>query len=126
MTVSGGCILGSEVCSEANEKELTKGYRVFAEEARNNDPEYSTITVNNDGWESTKLALSSLFMGIIIIRCFLHAFIKVRDCCKKHVLFDVICKKIWDVYRSKNKKTFSRSCYLAKQELKTTILSAGE
>jgi len=108
MTVANGCILGAEVTPEANEKELTKGYGVFAEESRNLDPTYTPTTVNIDGWEATKLSMKALFFGITIIRCFLHAFIKIRDCCKKHVLFEVICEKIWYVYKSKNKKTFSQ------------------
>jgi hypothetical protein len=108
MTVAEGCILGAEVCPEANELELTKGYKVFADEAKNIDPTYEPESVNIDGWDATRLAFSSLFIGITIIRCFLHAFIKIRDCCKKHVLFNIICAKVWDVYQSKDKKTFSQ------------------
>ncbi|MDC0535238.1 hypothetical protein OAO18_05420 [Francisellaceae bacterium] len=107
-TVANGCILGSEVSPEANEIELTRGYKIFADESKNIDSEYQPKTVNIDGWEATQLAFAGLFFGITIIRCFLHAFIKIRDCCKKNSLFEVICGKTWRVYQSKDKKTFSQ------------------
>jgi hypothetical protein len=108
-TVANGCILGAEVCSNAYQDALTKGYKVFADEARNVDPEYSPETVNTDGWDATRLAFEGLFINIVVIRCFLHAFIKIRDCCKKHLLFKLICSKIWDVYESESKAKFSQS-----------------
>jgi len=101
-------VLGAEVCSDAYKDELTKGYKVFADEARNINPDYSPETVNTDGWDSTRLAFESIFINIVVIRCFLHAYIKIRDCCKKHTLFKLICDKTWDVYESEDKVQFSQ------------------
>jgi hypothetical protein len=106
--VGHNCILGAQVCSAADETELTKGYKVFADESKNIDPTYSPQTVNIDGWTSTKLAFMNLFSTITVIRCFLHAFIKVRDCCKTNPYFNEVSSKIWDVYFSKNKRAFSQ------------------
>jgi len=102
------CVLGAEVTEDPYEESLTKAYSVFAKESRNIDPNYSPKSVNLDGWEATKLAMSSLFTGIVIIHCFLHGFIKIRDRCRKSPLFDVICGKVWHVYRSANKKIFAQ------------------
>ena len=107
-TVASGCILGAETCASPYQGDLTKGYQVFADEARNIDPLYSPETVNTDGWDSTRLAFETLFINIIAIRCFLHAYIKIRDCCKKHSLFQVISEKVWAVYHSNSKVIFAQ------------------
>jgi len=36
-------------------------------------------TVNTDGWSATQRAWLNLFPMIILIECFLHAFIKIRE-----------------------------------------------
>jgi hypothetical protein len=81
---------------------------VFAEEAHNVNPNYKPDTVNIDGWDATRIAFNTLFVSIVIIRCFLHAFIKIRDCTKKHPKANEIYSKIWKVYHSPNKRTFSQ------------------
>ena len=107
-TVAQGCVLGAEVVSSANELSLTKAYSAFAKEGRNIDPEYTPVSANIDGWDATKSALSALFVGIIFIHCFLHGFIKIRDRCRKSKMFDLICGKVWCVYKAKTKKSFSQ------------------
>ena len=49
------------LCHGADTTELTHGYGVFAEEARNLDPAYAPATVNTDGWEATQWAWKALF-----------------------------------------------------------------
>ena len=83
--------MGADVCSEATAVELTQSYKVFADESRNIDPTYAPKTVNIDGWEATRIAFTTLFFGAVIIRCFLHAFIKVRDCSKTLSSFRELC-----------------------------------
>ena len=107
-TASEGCVLGAEVCEDASAKSLTKGYKTFADEAKNLDPNYAPKSVNTDGWDATRIAFSSLFIGISIIRCFLHGFIKVRDCCRTSPLFDSISGHIWHIYKADCKKKFSQ------------------
>ena len=107
-TVAGECMLGAEVCADASEKSLTAGYSVFADEAKNIAPDYAPESVNTDGWEATQIAFSSLFLSITIIRCFLHGFIKIRDCCRTSPMFGAICSQIWHVYKASSKQAFSQ------------------
>lgn len=107
-TVSNNCFLGAEVCPNANETALTKGYSTFATEAKNIDDNYQPTSVNIDGWDATLKAFSALFTGIIIIYCFLHGFVKIRDRCRKSPLFNKICGRVWHVYQAENKKIFGQ------------------
>lgn len=108
MTVSQNCVLGSELCANADEQALTKGYGTFAAEAKNINKDYQPKSVNIDGWEATQKAFSALFTGIIIIYCFLHGFIKIRDRCRKSPLFNKICGHVWHVYHADTKKAFAQ------------------
>ena len=109
-TVGDECILGASIAPEANEKSLTKAYRIFKDEAANIDPDYRPKTVNLDGWLATNLSWKSLFPLTVIISCILHVFIKIRDRGrKKHkAIFDVLAEKFWDAYHAENKRTFTQ------------------
>lgn len=100
--------MGAEVCDNAEEKALTKGYKTFATEAKNIDEHYQPESVNIDGWDATYKAFSTLFTGITVIYCFLHGFIKIRDRCRKSTLFNKICGHVWHVYQAENKKIFGQ------------------
>lgn len=47
---------------------------------------------------------------IIIIECFLHAFLKVRDKATKKMktLFDLSGDKIWDCYKAESKSSLAQ------------------
>ena len=108
-TVGNDCMLGAAMCKNADAVALTEGYGVFAKEARNLDPDYQTETVNTDGWGATQNAWIGLFAHIVIIPCFLHAFIKVRARCKKWgELFTEISTVVWNAYHAPNKRAFSQ------------------
>jgi hypothetical protein len=81
--VGDGCILGVSVTESAVWKDLEKAYGVFKEEARNLNPDYSPDTVNTDGWKATIGAFKSLFPCTVLIACFLHIFISIRDRTRK-------------------------------------------
>ena len=100
--------MGAEVCSEANADALTNGYGVFAEEAKNVDPNYAPNSASTDGWDATRIAFTSHFPNIVTIQCFLHGFIKIRDCCRKSLKFHTICGHVWHIYKADNKKMFSQ------------------
>ncbi len=109
MTAGQDCVLGAAMCPCADSASLTQGYGVFAKEASNLDPDYQAATVNTDGWGATGIAWKTLFLQIVIIRCFLHAYIKVRDRCKKWGdLFTQISTAVWDAYHAPNKRAFSQ------------------
>lgn len=109
VTAGQDCVLGAAMCQGADSAALSQGYGVFAEEARNLDPDYQGETVNTDGWGATRKAWKTLFPQIAIIRCFLHAFIKVRDRCKKWGdLYTQIGTAVWDAYDAPTKRAFSQ------------------
>jgi hypothetical protein len=105
-TVGGGCCLGAEVVNSASAVDLTKGYGVFKQEALDVQPTYLPKTVNTDGWKGTMNAWMALFVNIVIMRCFLHGWLKIRERSKhlKEQFFE-IGDKVWDVYRAPDRKT---------------------
>ena len=108
-TVAEGCVLGAEVCPSASSEDLTKGYGVFKDEALELDPQYEPETVNTDGWKGTQGAWSALFPMIAILRCFLHAWLSIRDRSKnlKEQFFD-LGSRVWEVYSSEDCRTMSQ------------------
>jgi hypothetical protein len=108
-TVADGCCLGAAVAPSAGTEDLTAAYGVFAEEARNVDPTYQPQTVNTDGWKSTQAAWRTLFPLIVVLRCFLHAWLKIRDR-GKHLgeRFHELSRKVWDAYHAESKRSFAQ------------------
>ncbi len=104
------CILGVSIASDAGDSELEKAYGVFKKEAQCIKPEYEPETVNIDGWKATRNAWSNLFASVVIICCFLHVFIKIRDRAKKkfHDIFMTVSSKLWDCYHADSKNKFSQ------------------
>lgn len=108
-TVADGCILGAGLAQNAGTEALTEGYGDFKREAQNLDPDYQPKTVNTDGWESTQKAWKTLFPTVVLILCFLHSFLKVRDRCKRAKdLFPTVSQKIWHAYHACTLAQFSQ------------------
>ena len=109
-TVGNECILGASVAKDAGEQSLQDSYQVFKDEAQCLNPAYTPTTVNMDGWKATRNAWKALFTSVVIICCFLHVFIKIRDRAKKKYkdCFDQAASKLWDCYKAENKTTFSQ------------------
>jgi hypothetical protein len=107
-TVGSDCVLGASVAMNADETALTEAYRQFKQEARNVDPGYEPQTVNTDGWTATQNAWRTLFVTITIIECFLHAFLKIRDRCKKRwqTVWPEIQQQVWNIYRAADPQEF--------------------
>ncbi len=110
LTVGAGCVLGASVSQSASEQDLTQAYGKFADEAKNVDAHYQPETTNTDGWQATGKAWQNHFPFVTVIRCFLHAFISIRDRAKKkhRDLFDEIAEAVWHAYRAQNKRSFSQ------------------
>jgi hypothetical protein len=124
-TVGDDCVLGASVAVHADEKDLTEAYQQFKTEAQNVKPDYQPATVNTDGWAATQLAWQSLFANIVLIACFLHAFIKIRDRCKRmQEHFSDICKRVWDTYHAATPQLFMDKC-AALKTWATQILPPG-
>jgi hypothetical protein len=108
MTVAKDCILGASISLTADEDGLTEAYGHFQEEVLHVDPDYHPHTVNTDGWAATQLAWLHLFPFIAIMQCFLHAFLKIRNCCQKRLkdVYPEIAQRVWQAYGAVNAAAF--------------------
>ena len=108
-TVGGGCCLGAEPAAAAGTDELKVAYEVFTDEARDVAPEYAPKTVSTDGWKGTQAAWKALFPKVIILLCFLHAWLKIRDRAKhlKEVFADV-SRRVWEAYHASDRRRFAQ------------------
>jgi len=106
-TVGEDCVLGASVALSADEDNLTEAYQHFKEEAQTLKADYVPETVNTDGWSATQRAWLNLFPLVILIECFLHAFIKIRER-GKHLkeLFHQLSQQVWDAYRATDAAAF--------------------
>ena len=109
-TCGGGCILGAAIAQNAGEAALTKAYEVFKTEAENVKSAYAPKTVNTDGWPATQKAWRTLFCGVILIACFLHVYIKLRDRSKIKFKewFQDVSNRLWQCYRATSKASFAQ------------------
>jgi len=108
-TVGAGCCLGVAVAESAGSDDLTVAYGVFREEACNVNPDYAPKTVNTDGWKATQAAWRALFPLIVVLCCYLHAWLKIRDRAKnlKETFYD-LSTRVWEAYHAPDKRTFSQ------------------
>lgn len=104
MTAGGGCVLGLALTEAADDQHLAAAYKVFQQEALDAAPEYVPLTVNTDGWNSTRNAFRTLYPAILLVLCFLHGFLKIRDRCRKaHDLH----QQVWYVYHAETRDEFT-------------------
>jgi len=104
-TVGDDCVLGATLSSAADTPHLTAAYGTFAQEAKRRQTDYAPTTVNTDGWTATQNAWRALFPAIVIIECFLHAFINIRMRCQKkwQTVWPEIQQQVWDIYHAADK-----------------------
>lgn len=109
-TVAHEVILGAQVSPSAGTQDLTDAYGVFKDESQALSPKYQPQTVNTDGWASTVNAFKALFPSIILIQCFLHLYIKMRDRAKMKYrdIFLQSADKLWNCYNATSKRSFSQ------------------
>jgi hypothetical protein len=105
-TVGADCVLGASLSLSADSPSLTEAYGHFKHEAQSVNPDYHAKTVNTDGWSPTQSAWQALFPAIVILQCFLHAFISLRSRCKKLTAFPQLCQRVWDVYHAPSVDAF--------------------
>ncbi len=108
-TVGQECVLGAALALKADGPALTEAYGQFQQEAGRLAPTYRPQTVNTDGWDATQQAWRALFPQIVILECFLHAFLKIRDRAKRlKTLFAAIEQRVWDAYHALDAQDFSQ------------------
>ena len=107
-TAGEDCFLGASVSLKADEAALLEAYGDFKQEAGVFKPDYHPQTVNTDGWAATQKAWSILFPKIVIIECFLHAFISIRSRCSKKwkAVWPQIQQQVWDIYEAQTATIF--------------------
>jgi hypothetical protein len=105
VTAAGGCILGVALTDSPDEEHLTDAYGVFATESRELDPTYAPKTVNTDGWFATQNAFRALFSTILVVLCFLHGFLRIRDRCRKA---RELHAQVWEVYHAATAAEFRK------------------
>jgi hypothetical protein len=108
-TVGSGCCLGAEPAEAAGTDDLKAAYAVFKEEARDVAPNYTPETVSTDGWKGTQAAWKALFKRAVILLCFLHGWLKIRDRAK-HLkdLFLEVSRRVWEAYRAPERRSFGQ------------------
>lgn len=107
-TVGADVILGAATSPSAQTSDLTVAYREFKTEATRLHPDYQPQTVNTDGWKQTKQAWLALFPTIFVIRCFLHAYLRIRDRCKSTPVFNEVRRMVWHIYHARTYTTYWR------------------
>jgi len=131
-TVGDDCVLGASLAMKADEPALREAYGSFQEETRQLKADYQPKTVNTDGWQATQNAWLALFPMIVIIQCFLHSFIKIRNRCKKRFknLYPLIVQQVWDIYGATDPQAFRQKAadlrVWSQQHLSGTALTAVE
>ena len=108
-TVGQGCVLGAEPARTAGTDDLKAAYGVFKDEACDVTPEYTPKTVCTDGWKWTQAAWTALFAKVVILLCFLHGWLKIRDR-SKHLkeLFVDISRRVWEAYHAPDRRSFGQ------------------
>lgn len=108
-TVGSGCCLGAEPALTAGTDDLTAAYGVFKDEARDVTPKYTPKTVSTDGWAATQAAWKALFPRVVILLCFLHGWLKIRDRAK-HLkeTFVEISRRVWEAYHAPDRRRFGQ------------------
>ena len=78
----------------AGPKALTQGYQTFK-------------TANTDGWQATQNAWKKLFPSISLILCFWHAFLRIKERCRRYPdPLNLIGQKVWHAYHAPTKAHF--------------------
>jgi hypothetical protein len=108
-TVGGGCCLGAEPAATAGTDDLKAAYGVFRDEARDVTPAYTPETVSTDGWKGTQAAWTALFPTVVLLLCFLHAWLKIRDRAK-HLKeqFAEVSRRVWEAYHAPDRRCFAQ------------------
>jgi hypothetical protein len=108
-TVGSGCCLGAEPAAAAGTDDLKAAYATFKDEARDHTAAYAPKTVSTDGWKGTQAAWKALFHRVVILQCFLHGYLKIRDRAK-HLkdLFADVSRRVWEAYHAPDRRRFGQ------------------
>ena len=122
-TVGSDCFLGAEVCANVSYEALQAAYSIFKIESQMLNSHYWPLTINMDGFASTKKAVKHLFNQATIIRCFLHGYLKIERHATKYYddWFNVVSNKVWKCYEAKDKFSFAQNIRRLKEWTETFV-----
>ena len=65
--------------------------------------------MSTDGWKGTQAAWKGLFPTVVILLCFLHAWLKIRDRAK-HLKegFTEVSRRVWEAYHAPDRRHFGQ------------------
>src|SRR4051794_8662786 len=81
----------------------------FKAEARVVAAKYASVTVKTDGWKGTRAAWRAVVRQVVILPCFLHSWLKVRDRAKhlKDLLAEV-SRRAWEAHGAADRRGFGQ------------------
>jgi hypothetical protein len=106
-TVGGGCVLGISVAAQATGAALQATYGEFKREATTVVSDYAPRSVCTDGLATTREAWRQLFPRLLLILCFLHAILQLRDRCRGTLPHQVL-ERAWHVYHAATQAQFAQ------------------
>lgn len=109
-TVANDCFLGAALSANVTFDALKDAYGVFKKESQLIKSDYMPVTINMDGFQSTKQAIQALFPDSATMLCFLHGYLKIENNAAKRYAeyFNHIADKVWLCYHAENKRGFSQ------------------
>lgn len=109
-TVAEDCFLGAALSSNISFEALQKSYGVFKQESQILMPGYTPLSINIDGFPSTRQTMKALYPQATHILCFLHGYLKIQNNASKHYsdYFAHISNKVWSCYEATDKRSFAQ------------------
>ena len=106
MVAAQNCLFCCEASWSSCAKGLERAYGIFKTEACRLKKDFAPMSINIDGWKATRLAFNNLFASTMLILCFLHGFIKIRNVAQKEPHVQTLYDHIWEAYRAEDAETF--------------------
>ncbi|MFN0120435.1 MAG: hypothetical protein ACKV2V_08035 [Blastocatellia bacterium] len=104
---SEGCFLGAAMARGESAAELETAYGEFKAEVRKLAENYTPESVCTDGFRSTRLAWLNLFPKAVLILCFLHGILKIRERCRGELREETLTRA-WHCYHARTRREFSQ------------------
>lgn len=127
-TVGHDVVLSAPLPLASQTDELEQAYGEFKREALRLNPDYVPTTLTLDGWRQTKEAWLRLFPTLLVIRCFLHAFLRIRERCRSNPLFPRVRHLVWRIYHARSQPNYyyhlDKFLTFARQQLTGEALKA--
>lgn len=122
MVAAKNCLFCCEATLSGCAVGLQRAYGVFKQEACWLKKCFAPVSINIDGWKATRLALNNLFASAMLVLCFLHGFIKIRNVAQKEPHVETLYDYIWQAYHAENAEDFQQGIEDLQAWMKTVEL----